>query len=78
MLQEYEMSEAPVEKADQEVKMKRMGGSGDTVYSIGIIGAWVYYIGRATTTQEKVKGFLKGLVWPALLVYDVLTFLHKD
>ncbi len=53
------------------------GGGGDAVYGIGLFGAWVYYIGRATTTEERIKGFLKGLVWPAFLVHDLLVFLGK-
>ncbi|MGE5139229.1 MAG: hypothetical protein ACM3JD_07205 [Rudaea sp.] len=55
--------------------MRRGGGGGDAVYGIGLFGAWVYYIGRATTTEERIKGFFKGLVWPAFLVHDLLVFL---
>ena len=63
---------------DQQMKMKFQGGSSDTVYALGLIGAWVYYIGRAKTFQEGVQGFFKGLVWPAFLVYELLTFLKKE
>ncbi len=55
----------------------RQGGGSDTVYGLGLIGAWVYYIGRASTTQERVQGFFKGLVWPAFLVYELFVFLSK-
>lgn len=58
--------------------MMRQGGGGDAVYGIGMFGAWAYYIGRAKTTEERIKGFFKGLVWPAFLVYDLYVFLHKD
>ena len=54
------------------------GGGGDAVYGIGMIGAWVYYFRRATTNQERVLAVLKGFVWPAFLVYDLLTFLEKE
>jgi hypothetical protein len=64
------------ENKGKEVKIQ--GGSSDAVYGIGLIGAWVYYIGRATTTQEKVRGFFKGLVWPAFLVYELFEFLNKE
>jgi hypothetical protein len=64
------------ENKGKEVKIQ--GGSSDAVYGIGLIGAWVYYIGRATTTQEKVRGFFKGLVWPAFLVYQLFEFLNKE
>lgn len=68
----------PSDKKEKKVDMKYQGGSGDTVYGLGLIGAWVYYIGRATTPEERVKGFFKGLVWPAFLVYDLFKFLNKE
>jgi hypothetical protein len=54
------------------------GGGSDSVYGLGMIGAWVYYIGRANTPRLRVLGFLKGLVWPAMLVYEILKFLNDD
>jgi hypothetical protein len=42
-----------------------------------MIGAWIYYFKRATTPQQRVQAFFKGLVWPAFLVYDLLVFLEK-
>lgn len=70
-------SMSPTEPQAQKIQMKVQGG-GDTVYGLGLIGAWVYYIGRASTPEERVKGFLKGLVWPAFLVHDLLKFLHRE
>jgi hypothetical protein len=67
---------SPIEQKEPQVKFQ--GGSGDTVYALGLIGAWVYYIGRATTNQERVQGFLKGLVWPAFLVHSLFKFLDQD
>ena len=52
-------------------------GGGNAVYGIGMIGAWVYYFKRATTTQEHILAVLKGFVWPAFLVYELLVFLEK-
>ena len=66
------------EGEDPKNEMKIQGGSSDAVYGLGLIGAWVYYIGRATTNQERVLGFLKGFVWPAFLVYDLFVFLNQD
>ena len=53
------------------------GGGSDSVYGLGMIGAWVFYIGRATTPRERVLGFLKGMVWPAMFVYEMLKFLDE-
>ena len=61
----------------QKPKMIVRGGGSDAVYGIGIIGAWVYYFKRATTNQERIQGFFKGLFWPAFLVYELFGFLEK-
>ena len=55
----------------------RSGGGTDAVYGIGMIGAWVYYLKRATTNQERALGLAKGLVWQEFLVYALLVFLEK-
>ncbi len=46
------------------------------VYGLGFIGALVYYIGHATTFWLGVLGFFKAVVWPAMLVYELLKYLH--
>ncbi|MEW6094846.1 MAG: hypothetical protein AB1531_12875 [Chloroflexota bacterium] len=48
----------------------------EAVYGFGLIGAWIYYIGHATTFWMGVLGFLKGIVWPAMLVYEALKYLN--
>jgi len=53
------------------------GGGSEAVYGLGLIGAWIYYIGHATTFLEGVIGFLKGLFWPGFMVYELLQFLYK-
>jgi hypothetical protein len=63
---------------DQEKQVKIQSGSSDAVYGLGLIGAWIYYIGRATTPRERILGFFKGLVWPVFVVRDLLYFLNKD
>ncbi len=50
-------------------------GACSPVYFFGMIGAAVYWIGTATTFWTGVLGFLKALVWPALLVHDILQFI---
>ena len=68
----------PTQPEHQAPKVIHQGGASDTVYGIGLIGAWVYYIGRATTSRQRILGFFKGLVWPAFLVYELLVFLEKE
>lgn len=50
-------------------------GGGDAVYGLGLIGSLVYYIGHATTFWIGVVGFLKALVWPAFLVFELMKYL---
>ncbi|MEJ2267655.1 MAG: hypothetical protein P8X70_01100 [Nanoarchaeota archaeon] len=45
------------------------------IYGLGFIGAVVYYIQTATSFWMGVLGFLKALVWPAFLIYELLKFL---
>lgn len=54
------------------------GGSGvaGAVYFMGFIGAAVYYIMQANTFWVGVLGFLKAIVWPALLIFKLLDFLQ--
>ncbi len=66
----------PTVQEQQKPKVTHQGG-GDSVYGIGVVGAWVYYFKRATTTEERVKAFFKGLAWPAFLVHDLFVFLEK-
>ncbi len=68
----------PTECEDQKKEVNIQGGSSDAVYGLGLIGAWVYYIGRASTFREGLLGFMKGIVWPAFLVYELLEFLNKE
>jgi hypothetical protein len=51
-------------------------GSSGAVYGLGFIGACVYFIGNAATFWLGVLGFLKALVWPAMLVYAALKYLN--
>ncbi len=57
-------------------KVIHRGGASEAVYGFGLIGAWVYYIGHATTFGLGLLGFFKGIVWPAMLVYELLKFLN--
>jgi hypothetical protein len=67
----------PTQEVKRVTEVNYRGGSPDAVYGMGVIGAWVYYIGRANSFQEGAIGFAKGLFWPAFMVYEVLRFLEK-
>lgn len=78
MATELGPAQVEVQKAAQKTEVKYRGGSPDSVYGLGMIGAWVYYMRRAGTWRERGLGFLKGLFWPAFMVYAVLRFLEKE
>ena len=46
--------------------------SSNAVYGLGFIGAAIYFIMQATGFWMGVLGFLKALVWPAILVFEAL------
>jgi len=50
-------------------------GGGDAVYGLGFIGALVYYLQGATTFLIGLLGVGKAIVWPALVVYELLKYL---
>lgn len=67
-------------KSDEENSRKNRngykGGSSDAVYGFGVIGAWIFYLGHAATFWTGVLGLLKGIVWPAILVYELLKYFN--
>jgi hypothetical protein len=66
----------PTQLEKQRTKVIRQGGASEAVYGMGLIGAWIYYIGHATTFWLGVLGICKGIVWPAMMVYELLKYLH--
>ncbi len=70
------MSAEPVRVVQERTRVIHRGGGGDAVYGLGLVGAAIYFIGHATTFWLGVLGFLKALVWPAFLIYEVLKMLN--
>ncbi len=60
----------------QRTKVIYRGASSAPVYGLGLIGAWIYYLSHATTFWMGLLGILKGIVWPAMLVYELLKYLN--
>lgn len=55
----------------------RQQSASGAVYCLGLVGAAVYFIGNAESFWMGVLGFLKALVWPAMLVYHALVALYR-
>jgi len=66
----------PIEQERRKQKVMRQSGASECIYGLGLIGAWVYYVSHATTFWIGVLGIFKGIVWPAMLVYEFLKFLN--
>jgi len=64
------------EQRHQKTRVIYRGGASEAVYGLGLIGAWVYYLTHATTFWMGALGILKGLFWPAMMVYELLKFLN--
>ena len=67
-------SEPKQDQSRTKVIYKNAGSQ--PVYGLGFIGALIYYISQAPTFWAGVLGFLKAIVWPAMLVYEALKFLQ--
>ena len=64
-------------KTENEEKSGKKGSAraSDAMYGFGLIGALIYFIQHATSFGDGVLGFLKALVWPVLIVYNLLEHL---
>ena len=63
------------EQKPPKQKTAYRGGGSEAVYGLGLLGAWVYYVSTATTFGMGLLGILKGIFWPAMLVYELMKFL---
>jgi hypothetical protein len=55
---------------NRNVVQRRSGG--DAVYGLGLFGALIYYVGHASGFWPVVWAIVKGILWPAFVVYDLL------
>lgn len=52
-------------------------GSAGAVYGLGFVGAAIYFLSHAETFWVGVLGFLKAMVWPAILIFQAFEVLNK-
>ena len=50
-------------------------GTAGTLYGMAMIGSVVYFVRHAATFGAGVIGVIKGLFWPAVLMYRLLEYL---
>ena len=56
-------------------KCNPCGDNMGAAYFLGFIGAAVYHILTASGFWNGVLGFLKAIVWPAFLIFELMKFL---
>jgi len=56
-------------------KEMQCSGPSGAIYGLGLIGTAIYFISQATGFWMGVLGFLKAIVWPAFMTYEVFRFL---
>jgi|TARA_Y100000310_G_scaffold144610_1_gene143856 hypothetical protein len=49
--------------------------TGDGTYVLGFVGAFIYYLATTTGFWNGILGFLKALVWPAFVIFELMKFL---
>jgi hypothetical protein len=64
------------DKKQRDCNYKCRTGNG-CIYGLGFIGSAISFIGKASTFGAGVLGFLKALVWPAIMAYEVFKHLVK-
>ncbi len=45
------------------------------IYGLGFIGAAIYFIAHAGGFWMGVLGFLKAMIWPVFMVYELFKFI---
>jgi hypothetical protein len=48
----------------------------DAIYGLGVVGALFYFLKGATTFSAVMIGIGKAIFWPAILMFNLLTYLQ--
>ena len=51
-------------------------GPANAIYGLGLIGAAIYFIGQTASFWSGLLGFLKAVIWPVFMVYELFKFLY--
>jgi hypothetical protein len=70
------MATEGVQKEHAAKKVNYRGSASDAVYGFGLLGAWYYYLSTATSFGMGLLGIVKGIFWPAMLIFEVLKTLE--
>jgi hypothetical protein len=51
-------------------------GNSNPIYGLGIIGALFYFLQSASGFTAIIIGIFKAVFWPAVLMFELLTYLQ--
>jgi hypothetical protein len=54
--------------------IKVSSSSTDAIYGLAALGAAVYYVQQAVGFWASLLGILKGLFWPAIVLYKLMEY----
>jgi len=53
----------------------KCGGQSNAIYGLGVVGALFYFLQNATTFSLVMVGIGKAFFWPAILMFELLSYL---
>lgn len=51
-------------------------GQSNAIYGLGVVGALFYFLSTATNFSSVILGIGKSIFWPAILIFELLTYLQ--
>ncbi|OGF33661.1 hypothetical protein A2223_00090 [Candidatus Falkowbacteria bacterium RIFOXYA2_FULL_35_8] len=51
-------------------------GASGAVFGLGFVGALIYFMQKADSFWTVILGILKAIIWPVLVVYNLLKYLN--
>lgn len=63
-------------KDERTVKVINQHGPFGFVMFVAFIGAFVYFLRDSKDFGDAIVAFLQAIVWPGILIYNVLLSLH--
>lgn len=51
------------------------GNNSGAIYGLGVVGALFYFLQNATTFGLVIVGIGKAIFWPAILMFELLSYL---
>jgi len=63
-------------KEEECMKGYNNHGASGAVFGLGFVGALIYFMQKADSFWTVILGILKAIIWPVLVVYNLLKYLN--